>query len=136
MKQKGFTIIELMLVIAIVGILATMAVPAYQDYVIKARVTEGMSLATAARMAVTETMISTNTLPADQAAVGYESPPSTANVHSVVIGGQGIITVTYTPAAGDGSLVLKPTLTDKGELSWSCTGGTLLPKYRPANCRG
>lgn len=137
MKQKGFTLIELMIVVAIVGILAAVAIPAYQDYTIRARVTEGLSLASSAKLAVSETAMSNNALPADQAATGYVSPGPTPNVTSVEVGANGLITITYTEAAGGGTLTLAPTLAvGTGEVTWDCTGGTLEDKYRPANCRG
>ncbi|TAL66049.1 MAG: prepilin-type N-terminal cleavage/methylation domain-containing protein [Legionella sp.] len=135
MRQKGFTLIELMIVVAIVGILAAIAIPAYQDYTIRARVTEGLSLASSAKLAVAETAISNNALPATQAATGYTSPAATPNVTSVVIGANGVITVTYTAAAGGGTIIMTPTLQASGVITWVCTGGTLLAKYRPASCR-
>ena len=67
MKNRGFTLIELMIVVAIVGILAAVAIPAYQDYTIRARVTEGLNLASAAKLAVSETALTNGGLPANQA---------------------------------------------------------------------
>jgi type IV pilus assembly protein PilA len=135
-QQKGFTLIELMIVVAIIGILAAIAIPAYQDYTIRARVTEGLSMASSAKLAVSETSMTNNALPATQAATGYVSPAATANVTSIgITDATGVITVTYTAAAGNGTIVLTPTLTANGDITWNCTLGTLLPKYRPANCR-
>lgn len=135
MKQKGFTLIELMIVVAIVGILAAIAIPAYQDYTIRARVTEGLSLASSAKLAVSETAINNNALPATQAATGYTSPAATPNVSSIVIGANGIITITYTATAGGGTIIMTPILTANGDVTWTCKTGTLLAKYRPAICR-
>jgi type IV pilus assembly protein PilA len=135
MKQKGFTLIELMIVVAIIGILAAIAIPAYQDYTIRARVTEGLEMASSAKLAVSETSMTNNALPATQAATGYTSPAATANVTSIVVGANGVINITYTAAAGGGTIIMTPTLTANGDVTWDCTTGTLLPKYRPASCR-
>lgn len=135
MKQKGFTLIELMIVIAIVGILAAIAIPAYQDYIIRARVTEGLELASSAKLAVSEATITKNALPANQEATGYVSPAATANVASIVVGKNGVITITYNPIAGGGTIVMVPTLQTNGDVTWACTGGSQSPKYRPSTCR-
>ncbi len=136
MRQKGFTLIELMIVVAIVAILVVVAIfPMYQDYTIKARVTEGLALASSAKLAVSETATTNNVLPATQAATGYTTPAATTNVASIVIGANGVITITYTAVSGGGTLILTPTLTGNNDVTWDCTGGTLLVKYRPANCR-
>lgn len=136
MNQKGFTLIELMIVIAVIGILAAVAIPAYQDYIVRARVTEGIELANSAKLAVSEVAVTNNALPATQEATGYATPEPTENVASIVIGPQGVITISYTPAAGNGTLLMTPTLKANGDVFWSCkAGGTLLAKYRPAHCR-
>lgn len=134
-QQKGFTLIELMIVVAIIGILAAIAIPAYQDYTIRARVTEGLEMASSAKLAVSETAMTNNALPATQAATGYTTPAATTNVASIVVGANGVITITYTAAAGAGTIIMVPTLTANGDVTWDCTTGTELPKYRPASCR-
>ncbi|WED42116.1 pilin [Legionella cardiaca] len=135
MKERGFTLIELMIVIAILGVLISLAVPAYRDHIVRAKVVEGLSLASPAKVAVSESAIATHTLPPNQAATGYTSPEPTANVKSITIGDKGVITITYTPEAGDGTLLLTPTMRTNGQLNWSCVGGSLEAKYRPAGCK-
>ncbi len=138
--QQGFTLIELMIVVAIIGILAAIAVPAYQDYTVRARVTEGLSLASAAKTAVVE-----NAASATAFGLGWSAPAATPNVTSLAIAAaDGDITVTYTAAAGNGTIILEPKVgaanlvagtPPAGAITWTCTGGTLVDKYRPANCR-
>src|SRR3982750_567377 len=94
--QKGFTLIELMIVVAIIGILAAIAIPAYQDYTIRAQVTEGLNLAGAVKAAVAETYAQTGNWPADnaEAGVGANNEITGKYVKDVAVAGGGI-TITY-----------------------------------------
>ncbi len=139
-KQHGFTLIELMIVVAIIGILAAIAIPAYQDYTIRAKVSEGLSLAAAAKTTVAENAMNGV---ADFSA-GFTQPGATPNVTSVVASAAGVITITYTAAAGNGTIEITPKSAGAAlvagkaptsEIQWDCTGGTLDDKYRPSNCR-
>jgi type IV pilus assembly protein PilA len=159
--QKGFTLIELMIVVAIIGILAAVALPAYQDYTVRARVAEGLALASAAKTSVAEN--------SQSGALTYQAswtPPSaTKSIASLAINTTGVITVTTTPVAGNGTLIITPNsngaalaaevanvpLTPPvGSIAWRCKAstapasaagvnfgavGSLLGKYAPSECR-
>lgn len=136
-KQQGFTLIELMIVVAIIGILAAIAIPRYQDYTKRAHVVEGLQLAGSAKMAVTEYFSSEGVWPTDNATAGLPTANQISGnaVKSVGVGTNGVITVTFNnKVTDDATLQLTPT-NGSGSLTWDCDGGTLEDKLRPANCR-
>lgn len=145
MHQQGFTLIELMIVIAIIGILAAVAIPAYKDYTLRAKVGEAMSLTSGAKSAVAEYHMTNGSFPATNADAGLAAAATiTGNyVDNVAVGADGVITatfnlddvnltvgglgvagttITFTPTAGTGSI------------TWAC-GGTTDTRYRPSSCR-
>ncbi|CEG57519.1 pilin [Legionella fallonii] len=134
MYDRGFTLIEILITITIIGILIAIAIPAYQNYTIRVRVSDGLDLASGAQLAVNEYTMINNQLPATAADTQYTSPAATPNVSSIVMGNLGVITVNYTASAGNGSIILVPTL-QVGGLTWDCTRGTLPAQYRPPSCR-
>ena len=134
--QQGFTLIELMIVVAIIGILAAIAIPAYQDYTIRAKVSEALNMASAAKASVSEFRLSMNRWPAANASAGVSPSIKSKYVNSLTIGAAGVITVAVNPTstgAGAGNVVLTPNFTNS-TVDWTCTG-TIHSKYLPANCR-
>ena len=163
--QKGFTLIELMIVVAIIGILAAIAIPAYQDYTIRAQVSEGLNLAAAAKAAVAETFLNRGAAPANRTAAGMSATNTDTKgkyVSSVDIN-NGVIMVQYggtevNNAINGATLGLTPYVTADNSVAWKCgfanaPGGltALMPglsaanngtlgdatnsKYLPAACR-
>jgi type IV pilus assembly protein PilA len=136
--QKGFTLIELMIVVAIIGILAAIAIPAYQDYIIRSKVTEMATAADACKTSVSEYYQAMGqTYPPNQSASGCSNQVTKYVTSLVVTPNTGVITVAAnasTVGVG-GNFVLTPAATATGQLDWVCTNSTILQKYRPANCR-
>ena len=161
--QQGFTLIELMIVVAIIGILAAIAIPAYQDYTIRAKVTEGIGLADAAKTAVAEAYQSGDLIPGVSALAAGWVPTASATkyVKSVAVAASGLITVTYSavvPQINAQTLMLSPNIGGvvlaagkSGAIDWACStltnatatannlgviaNGTLLARYTPSSCK-
>ena len=130
-KQQGFTLIELMIVIAIIGILAAVALPAYQDYTVRAKVTEVVLAASASKANVAEWAQTKNALPA----AGDYSPAWTATkmVSGVAWDGTDVrATAIAAEIPSGGVVILTPTLQADGKVTWVCTG-TVLAKYLPSS---
>ena len=138
---RGFTLIELMIVVAIIAILAAIAIPAYQDYATRAQVTEAMSLASGAKTALTESFANSNTWPANNLSAGLASSSSiTGNyVTSVDVSNvPGQIQVTLgnkINTHATGQTIILSAIDNEGAIAFTCTGGTLLARYRPTSCR-
>jgi type IV pilus assembly protein PilA len=141
--QKGFTLIELMIVVAIIAILAAIAIPAYQDYTIRSQVSEGMSLSDGAKTAVAEFYSNSGHFPTNNESAGLAAAASIKGTYvSQVAIANGKITATYSNAApqkasdkiNSKTLVLSP-VSAAGSTSWTCSGGTVDAKYLPSSCR-
>ena len=146
--QKGFTLIELMIVIAIIGILAVIALPAYQDYTARAQVSEAFALAEGQKAAVVEYYADKGAYPSSNTAAGVATADKITGkyVATVSIGEKGVITATMkkdnvNAALSEKTLTLTPKASvdtdatkNPGSFTWTCDG-TIDPKYRPSACR-
>ena len=138
MRQKGFTLIELMVVVAIIAVLSAIALPAYQDYVVRAQVAEGISLSNGARMAIAVYYGDNGEFPADNATAGLAPPGSIVGnyTESVTIDGAGNISVLFGGRANaklQGKALSVRATDNGGSLRWSCGG--LDSRYVPSICR-
>lgn len=141
-NQSGFTLIELMIVVAIIGILAAVAIPAYQDYTKRSRVAEGLSMADIIKTNVSEYYASSGNWPASNLAAGMPSSIYSmqgSSVRAVQVSGNQIIVFFRTNVAPGDTVILQGTTLSSGSqigaIHWVCTGGTLNSKYRPSTCR-
>jgi type IV pilus assembly protein PilA len=132
--QKGFTLIELMIVVAIIGILAAIAIPAYQDYTIRAQVTEGLSLASAWKAAISENFANTGSFIVTNAQLGVANASSGKYVSNLTQNGTSSIVITYSSAVPQQAnaaitgqtLAITPYLTNNNDIVWVC-GNAVVP---------
>jgi type IV pilus assembly protein PilA len=138
-KQQGFTLIELMIVVAIIGILAAIAIPAYQDYTIRAQVSEGLNLAGGAKAAVSEFTMDRGTFPTNNDEAGLSAANTiTGKYVGSVANVSGLVSVTY---GGDahaqltGNVLQLSAFTNAGSVQWVCRSANIADKHLPAACR-
>lgn len=138
MSQKGFSLLELLVVLGIIGVLSAAALPAYHAYTIRAHVAEGIYLSSAVKAAIHEHYYKFGLWPTSNSSADVPLGTSIAGnaTRSVTIN-NGIITILYRTQVGSGqSIVFSPTLNNLGSIEWQCkTGSTVPAKYRPQNCR-
>jgi type IV pilus assembly protein PilA len=138
--QRGFTLVELLITMAILGILAAIAIPGYQDYRIRAQVTEGLSLANSAKVLVEDTFTSGGSVAMASVANAWNaSSISTPIVGSISVAPTGVITITYSAATGlmsSQTIILSPNLSLGSPVTWTCqVNSASNDSYVPQNCR-
>jgi type IV pilus assembly protein PilA len=137
-KQAGFTLIELMIVVAIIGILAAIAIPAYQDYTKRSYVSEGLYMADSVKSSVSEFYSTNGSWPTNNASAGLPTTPASITgqaVRSIRVNYSHII-ITFNTKVISGTQLLVTGTVAGGSIRWTCTeGGSLSLKYRPSSCR-
>jgi type IV pilus assembly protein PilA len=137
--QQGFTLIELMIVVAIVGILAAIALPAYQDYTIRSKVSEGLARGAESKTSIAEFYASKGTMPANLASAGI-SPTGSHYVRSVTWSQTNrqlgiVMATTADPKIAGGTVNFTASRQANGQLVWTCAAGTISGKYLPGSCK-
>ncbi len=147
-RQQGFTLIELMIVVAIIGILAAVAIPAYQDYTVRAKLTEVIAISNGAKTSIAEYYISEGSMPTSTTSAGISDDPEQSDYIDDITfatAAGGTATMTYDVGVGSiiinsngtgttGTWIFTASGTNSG-VTWNCQGGTVAAKYRPSACR-